>query len=64
MAPRGEVGMVVASIGLGMGVMSKSVYGIVVSMSVATTLVAPPLLRWAYRDLIGKRAAEEMGRLG
>jgi Kef-type K+ transport system membrane component KefB len=65
MAPRGEVGMVVAQIGLGLGVMSKSVYGIVVFMSVATTLVAPPLLRWAYRDLIGKRAAgEEKLRLG
>ena len=65
MAPRGEVGMVVAQIGLGMGVMSKNVYAIVVFMSVATTLVAPPLLRWAFRDLIGKRAAgEEMLRLG
>jgi len=65
MAPRGEVGMVVAQIGLGLGVMSPSVYGIVVFMSVATTLVAPPLLRWAYGDLIGQRAAaEEMLRLG
>jgi Kef-type K+ transport system membrane component KefB len=65
MAPRGEVGMVVAQIGLGLGVMSESVYGIVVFMSVATTLVSPPLLRWAYRGLIGKRAAgEEMLRLG
>ena len=65
MAPRGEVGMVVAQIGLGLGVMSRSVYDIVVFMSVATTLVAPPLLRWAFRDLIGKRAAgEEMLRLG
>jgi Na+:H+ antiporter len=65
MAPRGEVGMVVAQIGLGMGVMSKSVYGVVVFMSVATTLVAPPMLRWAYRDLKGRRAGdEEMLRLG
>src|SRR6185437_15259133 len=37
MSPRGEVGMVVAQIGLSMGVMSKSVYGIVVFMSLATT---------------------------
>jgi Kef-type K+ transport system membrane component KefB len=65
MTPRGEVGMVVAQIGLSMGVMSRSVYAIVVSMSVITTLVAPPLIHWAFRDLAGKRpAGDEMSRLG
>ena len=64
MAPRGEVGMVVAQIGLSLGVMSKTVYGVVVFMSVATTMAAPPLLRWAYRDLEGAREREEMPRLG
>jgi Kef-type K+ transport system membrane component KefB len=65
MVPRGEVGMVVAQIGLSMGVMSKGVYGIVVFMSLATTVVAPPLLSWAYRDIIRKPATgEEMLRLG
>lgn len=65
MTPRGEVGMVVAQIGLGMGVMSKSVYGIVVCMSIATTLIAPPLLHWAFRDLAGRGSAgNEMFRLG
>ena len=64
MAPRGEVGMVVAQIGLSMGVMSNTVYGVVVFMSVATTLVAPPLLNWAYRDVSGAPKREEMPRLG
>ncbi len=65
MVPRGEVGMVVAQIGLAMGVMAKSVYGIVVFMSVATTLIAPPLLKWAYRDLQpAGPAEEELLRLG
>ncbi|MCU1275732.1 MAG: sodium/hydrogen exchanger, partial [Bryobacterales bacterium] len=50
MIPRGEVGMVVAQIGLAMGVIAQAVYGTIVFMSVATTLVAPPLLKWAYRD--------------
>lgn len=50
MIPRGEVGMVVAQIGLGMGAISRPVYGIVVVMAVATTLVAPPLLALVYRD--------------
>ena len=49
MIPRGEVGMVVAQIGLNLGVMEHSVYGTIVFMSVATTLVAPPLLKLAFR---------------
>ena len=52
-----EVGMVVAQIGLGMGVMSKSVYGVVVFMSVATTLIAPPLIRWTISRRIGWASA-------
>jgi Kef-type K+ transport system membrane component KefB len=53
MIPRGEVGMVVAQIGLNMGVMAHSVYGIIVFMSVATTLIAPPLLKLAFRRATG-----------
>ncbi len=51
MIPRGEVGMVVAQIGLGMGVISQPVYGVVVIMAVATTLVAPPLIKLAFRGI-------------
>ena len=47
--PRGEVGMVVAQIGLGMSVISNEVYGVVVFMAVATTLVTPLLLTIAFR---------------
>ncbi|MBZ5577820.1 MAG: cation:proton antiporter [Acidobacteriia bacterium] len=49
MIPRGEVGMIVAQIGMGMGVMAPNIYGIIVFMSVVTTLVAPPLLKVAFR---------------
>ena len=49
MVPRGEVGMVVAQIGLGMSVISNEVYGVVVFMAVATTLVTPLLLKIAFR---------------
>jgi Kef-type K+ transport system membrane component KefB len=63
MVPRGEVGMVVAQIGLSMGVMAQSVYGIVVFMSVATTLIAPPLLRLAYRS-VSPQPCEEPVKLG
>ena len=48
MAPRGEVGMVVAQLGLSLGIVGASVYGAVVVMAVATTVLAPPLLKLAY----------------
>ena len=44
MVPRGEVGMIVASIGLGMGVISTDLYSIVIFMVIATTILTPPVL--------------------
>jgi len=49
MVPRGEVGMVVAQIGLSLAVISSEVYSVVVFMAVATTLVTPLLLKIAFR---------------
>jgi Kef-type K+ transport system membrane component KefB len=51
MIPRGEVGMVVAQIGLGFGIIRQHIYGVVVFMSVATTIVAPPLIKMVYRGV-------------
>jgi Kef-type K+ transport system membrane component KefB len=48
MIPRGEVGMVVAQLGLGMGAISPMIYSVVVFMSVATTMIAPPLIKLAF----------------
>ncbi len=67
MIPRGEVGMIVAQIGLSFGVLSGSSYSVVVFMSVATTLLAPPLLKIAYRSLLESRNQQlenEVLRLG
>lgn len=65
MIPRGEVGMVVAQIGFASGLIEQSVYGVVVFMSVATTIVAPPLINFAFKDLIKPEQAEvETFRLG
>lgn len=44
MMPRGEVGIIVASIGLSSGAMSMELYTVVVLVSVVTTIVAPPIL--------------------
>jgi Kef-type K+ transport system membrane component KefB len=49
MIPRGEVGIIVALVGLKMGTLSTDTYGIVLFMSVATTLVAPAALRILLR---------------
>lgn len=48
MIPRGEVGIVVAQIGLAMAAVSDVVYGVVLAMSVITTLAAPPLIKLAF----------------
>lgn len=49
MVPRGEVGIVVAQIGLGLGVVSDSLFAIVLFMAVATTLIAPPFIAPLFR---------------
>jgi Kef-type K+ transport system membrane component KefB len=48
MVPRGEVGIVVAQIGLAVGVVDDRLFGAVLFMAVATTLIAPPFLRPLY----------------
>jgi Kef-type K+ transport system membrane component KefB len=50
MVPRGEVGIVVASIGAAEGVVDAELFGVVVAMSIATTLLAPYWLRRLSRD--------------
>jgi len=58
MVPRGEVGIIVASVGLSRGVIDAELYGVVVAMSILTTLVAPPLLK----ALFAGRTPEEARR--
>lgn len=49
MMPRGEVGIVVAQIGLSLSAVSNAAYGVVLVMAIATTLIAPPLLAQLYK---------------
>ena len=44
MVPRGEVGIVVAGLGLSAAAIDARIYSIVVGMAVITTLIVPPLL--------------------
>jgi Kef-type K+ transport system membrane component KefB len=74
MIPRGEVGIVVAQIGLGLGVISSHFFASVLFMAVATTLIAPPMIKFFYsedRDADGKEdvivdtdTSEEFTRIG
>ncbi|MBP5735714.1 MAG: cation:proton antiporter, partial [Candidatus Methanomethylophilaceae archaeon] len=49
MMPRGEVGIIIASIGLNAGVMTGDLYTVVVMMSVLTTIIAPPILSSLFK---------------
>ncbi len=57
MVPRGEVGIVVAQIGLTLHAVSDAVFAVVLFMAVATTLIAPPFLVRLYKG--EKRVDEE-----
>jgi Kef-type K+ transport system membrane component KefB len=45
MIPRGEVGLIFASLGLARGVLDARLYGLLVMVVLATTLITPPWLR-------------------
>jgi Kef-type K+ transport system membrane component KefB len=76
MVPRGEVGIVVAQIGLSLGVINNALYGVVLFMAVATTLIAPPFLKVLFAseaaakgkidvdDAGGIVTREDLSRLG
>jgi Kef-type K+ transport system membrane component KefB len=76
MVPRGEVGIIVAQIGLSLAVIGPELYGVVLFMAVATTLIAPPFLKILYAgepaaqaeigpaDAGGIVASEDLCKLG
>ena len=45
MVPRGEVGIIVASLGRQAGVFSETTYAIIIAMSLITSIIAPPALK-------------------
>ena len=48
MVSRGEVGLIVATIGLEAGLLNASIFSAIVGMVLVTTLVTPPLLRTSF----------------
>ncbi len=61
MVPRGEVGLIVASIGLSAGAVNEEEFAIVIFMVVVTTIVAPlslrPLIAWADPEMAARKEA-------
>lgn len=49
MAPRGEVGLIVATIGHSAGVVSDELFSVIVIMVILTTLLSPPFLAFSLR---------------
>jgi Kef-type K+ transport system membrane component KefB len=45
MVPRGEVGIIVASIGIGAGALGEEAFALIVGMAILTTVIVPPVLR-------------------
>jgi Kef-type K+ transport system membrane component KefB len=57
MVPRGEVGIVVAGLGLSTGAIDGELYSVVVGMAILTTLIVPPFL-----PLLLSRAEKQLTR--
>lgn len=58
MISRGEVGLIVATIGLSENLIGQNVYSSMVVMVLATTLVTPIFLRWAFPKPIQEKTEE------
>jgi Kef-type K+ transport system membrane component KefB/nucleotide-binding universal stress UspA family protein len=56
---RGAVGLVVATVGLGAGVLNQASYTIIVLIAMATSMMAPPMLRVLARRWHGDEEEQE-----
>jgi Kef-type K+ transport system membrane component KefB/nucleotide-binding universal stress UspA family protein len=61
MNARGSTEVIIATIGLSMGVLNESLFTTIVAMAVVTTMSMPPMLRWALARL--PLSPEEAARL-
>ena len=64
MVPRGEVGLIVASLGFSRGIIEPTFFSMVVVMSVVTTLIVPPALFWLSQPQVRRPAPARGERMG
>ena len=57
MIPRGEVGLIFATLGLREGVFGQDVYGALILVVLLTTVLTPPALRWRLLRIRAQRGA-------
>lgn len=48
MVSRGEVGLIIASLGVTYGILEPDLFTIIVFIVLVTTIITPPLLRWSF----------------
>jgi len=60
MVPRGEVGLVFAGVGSASGALSPATEAAIIVMVIATTFIAPPLLKLVFRDEVLEPAKSEV----
>lgn len=58
---RGAMEIIIATVGLSLGILSRDMFSIIVIMAITTSLMAPPALKWVMKHL--EPDEEEMGRL-
>jgi Kef-type K+ transport system membrane component KefB/nucleotide-binding universal stress UspA family protein len=61
MNARGGMGIVVATLGLSLRVLTPEMYSVIIGVAIATSLMAPPLLRWTLAHV--QMRPEEAARL-
>lgn len=61
MNARGAMEIIIATIGLELGLLSQDMFSIIVVMAIATSLMAPPALRWTLSHVVPE--AQELERL-
>lgn len=59
MVPRGEVGLIFATIGVSVGVFHEDLYAVVLLVVLLTTVVTPPLLRWRIQSVADPETTDE-----
>ncbi len=61
MNARGAMEIIVATIGLSLGVLNQQMYSIIVMVAIVTSLMAPPLLRWTLSKVVmGEEEAQRL----
>lgn len=61
MNARGAMEIIVATIGVSLGVLNQQMYSIIVMVAIVTSLMAPPLLRWSLSHVeIGEEEAQRL----